>query len=131
MSRIKGKCPTCGGDLFLEDDVPKCFACSRFIRTNPQKTAYYNANKEAILADVATRGRPTALDSWHITGSTFHNLKKRWDRNGSPPPDPPPAPAGRYVFPELPVFSDSWPEEVQLRWLDTYREILSSSKKEV
>jgi hypothetical protein len=99
---------------------------------------YYEANKEAIIADLLSLGRAATQKKWGIpVGGTLPSLEKRWlteeqraaiptNPPGRPKQQPHPSPSptpsdGR--LPPLPQFSDNWDPSVQLQWLQLYSEL--------
>lgn len=130
MQRLPGRCPHCGGTYTLDEGVNKCLMCSRKVTRKPEKAAYYEYNREAILVDVKLIGRAATRGKWGIPQGSMSRLMKRWlNKNGSVP-TPAKEPSIDGTWPLLPAFSSSWDTEVQLRWLDVYSEIMLSAKKE-
>lgn len=98
---------------------------------------YYEANKEAIIADLLSLGRAATQKKWGIpVGGTLPSLEKRWlteEQRSTIPSNPgrpkePPHPStsstpsnGR--LPPFPQFSDKWQPEVQLQWLEVYSDL--------
>lgn len=105
-----------------------------------ERHRYYEANKEAIIADLLTKGRTATRNKWNIASSSLHSLMTRWltdeqklkipitSPTSSPTPGETPHPSttstpsnGR--LPPFPPFSDTWQPEVQLQWLEVYSEL--------
>jgi len=99
---------------------------------------YYEANKEAIIADLLSLGRAATQKKWGIpVGGVLPSLEKRWlteeqraaiptNPPGRPKQQPHPSPSptpsnGR--LPPFPQFSDTWDPSVQLQWLEVYSEL--------
>ena len=105
---------------------------------------YYEENKEAIIADLLTTGRPATRKKWNIAQSTLCSLEKRWltkeqkaaiPTDGQPTQGATPTPTnttpsnGR--LPPFPQFSNTWEPSVQLEWLEVYRELATKEKSTV
>lgn len=110
---------------------------------------YYEDNKEAILEDLAELGEKEMLRRWGISQATWLSSKKgsligiavRWgivSQEGTRPPNGmsqlpegmepcekqvPDAARVNKAFPAFPPFDASWPTEVQIEWIITYREL--------
>jgi len=126
-----------------EETTSKGFKQRRAIgwrKHNQDRHRYYEANKEAIIADFLTIGTAATRDRWNIPKPTAAKLARRWltkhqppqttPRPGSPPatphktplPSTNPTPSnGR--LPPFPQFSDTWAPEVQLQWFEVYSEL--------
>ena len=98
-----------------------------------ERHKYYEANKEAIIADLLSQGRAAVHKKWNITGSTLHSLERRWlteeqkkaipsTPRETPHPSTSSAPSNSRL-PPFPQFSDKWQPEVQLQWLEVYGEL--------
>lgn len=105
---------------------------------NIKVNKYYKANQKAILAEVARQGELATRKRWGIISSTWTQLKRRWGlpvesrkpgkrqvplkpaSNGAKQPE---AATSRLVFPTFPAWSESWPPELQLRWMDLYEKL--------
>jgi len=110
---------------------------------------YYEDNKEAILHDLETLGVKAMQERWKISHATWRcksngrvtGMAVRWGivspddiptrrkgvrRESSPETPPVTINASDRSLPAFPEFDKSWPEIVQIRWLDTYRELARS-----
>lgn len=88
---------------------------------------WYHQNAKCIIADVERLGEQKARKKWNIAPSTWTDLRRRWKLE---PKDVSSIGAEQVkhevsldTLPAFPQFSDSWPAEVQLKWLETYREL--------
>lgn len=96
--------------------------------TRMQKFIWYEDHREQILHDFGTLGNTKTLKRWGISAATFNGLKKRWlgedyipyDRRGT-------LPAGLQL-PQLPDFSDNWPESTQVKWLEVFEQLCKGDK---
>jgi hypothetical protein len=86
-----------------------------------ERHKFYEDNKQSILSDVQSIGRPATSRKWGIPSGSLSLLLYRWGKEskGKPPPPPPPDPDSD-ILPELPAFSNDWTPEVQLKWLEVY-----------
>ncbi len=98
-----------------------------------QRYRYYEDNKEAITADLLSRGRALTRERWGIPKGTLNHLMARWlteeQKASIPNPDEPtaevnPTPPNSTptdgALPPLPPFSNEWDPAVQLEWLRLY-----------
>jgi hypothetical protein len=146
MSALR-KCPTCKTRTLVEEgDALVCSTCrGRFeVSAEPKvakgrrksatqtnklgKHRYYENNRDAIIADIATIGKHAAMKKWDIPSGTISYLMLRWRVGESPLP----AGAGSSPkdgwLPPLPPFNESWTPEVQVRWLELYEAVLERGK---
>lgn len=112
------KCPKCGSRMVTVRGRWTCLLCSTEKRTIPESHKFYEVNREEITADLRRLGRDATSRKWKITAGSFSKLRRRW---GVAKPrarrTPAAVPADNHV-PGLPAWSDSWPEAVQLKWLE-------------
>ena len=107
-------------------------------RSNMEKHRYYEANKEKILTDLRSIGRPATRKKWSIPSGTLSQLEKKWmtpqeiqaltlrsmtlqgpwkrRQAGASSPN---------KLPPFPEFSNEWAESVQFKWLEIYEMLLS------
>jgi hypothetical protein len=86
------------------------------------KRNWYHRHRLRLLADIKSIGELNTRRKWDIATSTWCGLMRRWGmRSGKAPARPKPAKDGK--LPAFPEFSDGWPAEIQLKWLEVYREI--------
>jgi len=116
-------CRHCGGSLIYEDGERKCLSCGRTWKTLSELHRFYEEHKVEILQDIAELGRPAATKKWMIPASTLSLLLKCWFNLHDYPPSQIAAPGHNGKMPRLPAFSNDWPPEVQLAWLETYRDL--------
>jgi hypothetical protein len=103
-----------------------------------ERHRYYEANKEAIIADLLSLGRAATKKKWGIPpGGTITSLEERWlteEQRSTIPSNPRGRPKqqphhstiatpsnGR--LPPFPPFSDNWQPEVQLEWIAVYEKL--------
>jgi len=138
MTSTKSKakrCPKCDNPMSFEDGHWHCHVCGTVRYSRIERHRFFETNKEDILKDMSTLGRPETLTKWGIPQSSIISLLRRWGyRPSSPEPvqrrepqgdhheSPGPAPVAG-VLPPLPAFSDTWAPTVQLAWLCLWREI--------
>lgn len=107
---------------------------------------YYLDNLGAIRRDLAELGQKKTMERWGITsGSTISKIRHGWKgrkprkkpvsklRGPRSQTEPPKLPSATKVskgnrvsadgLPAFPEFDSSWPEMVQIRWLDKYCEL--------
>lgn len=118
MEKLPGRCPHCGGTLFIEDGVNKCLACSREVEGPQAMYRYYEYNKEAIMASMEEVGIKKTTVKWKIPPGSIEKLRRRWSKNGTPEPGQAILPDGSAGPYGLPPWSDSWPYAVMLQWLE-------------
>jgi len=121
-------CIHCGGSLIKDDGERKCLSCSRVWKTRTELHRFYEEHKTEILRDIAELGRPATLKKWQIPSTTMFSLLKSWLGSHESPAPVPAAPSSNGKLPELPAFSNEWTGEVQLAWLNLYRDLAIKSK---
>lgn len=101
------------------------------------KHKYYKDNKEAIVADLLSKGKAYTRGRWKIPKGTIGQLINRWLTEeqrlkipvnlGTPPgtPGETPHPSTNSTpsngrLPPFPQFSNTWEPEVQLQWFEVY-----------
>ena len=101
------------------------------------KNKYYEDNKQAIVADLLSKGKAYTRRRWKIPKGSLGRLITRWlteEQSHSIPISEPEAPFttpesphpstnstpsnGR--LPPFPQFSNAWEPEVQLQWFEVY-----------
>lgn len=122
MAQLLGKCPKCGGNIFLDGDIKKCLQCGLEIQGRVYTEAYYEQNIAEIIKDYNSLGRPRLIKKWHIPSGSFSKLRKRAVAKALLASRPAPVPQAGNHLPELPVFSSDWAPEVQLKWLEIWAE---------
>lgn len=119
---------------------PDCSGLNLWERNMAMKQ-YYEANKEAIIADFKSLGLTLMLKRWKLSyatwcGSKHHNgLRNRWlpeefgtaskPRSGKQACLPAKTGSKELVFPP---FSDKMPAEVQVAWLNVYPEVVKLTR---
>lgn len=110
----------------------------------PERHRYYEGNKEVIVADLLSKGKAYTRKRWKIPRGSLGKLIQRWlteeqklkiPVNLATPPGTPgetPHPSTNSThsngrLPPFPPFSDTWEPEVQLAWIDAYRELAKES----
>jgi len=94
--------------------------------------------KEQIIADLRTIGRPATRKKWNLTSSTIHQLESKWltpqetkelsmqsqkQRRAEDKQQKASAMQGENAYDHLPLFpefSNERAESVQLKWLEVY-----------
>jgi hypothetical protein len=106
------------------------------------KHKYYEDNKQAIVADLLSKGKAYTRGRWKIPKGTIGRLISQWLTEAQRlaiPISEPEAPAttpesphpstnstpsnGR--LPPFPPFSDKWEPEVQLQWFEVYQTLVT------
>lgn len=123
MGRQLPKCPKCNASMHLDHGVWHCFNDSEEIRDIPNKHQFFEQHKEEIIATYQAGGSRALKEKWDIQSSTWFWLRNRWKVPLLSRKSRAVAPAENGRFPELPPFSNDWPETVQLKWMDIWREI--------
>ena len=125
------KCLKCGGKVLRDCSELRCLNCGMEWKSPREKTAWYDSNREDILKDVRELGQAKACGKWLIPKGSLSRLLSRWTEVTPENPVPVRTPTANVMLPGLPAFSDSWPETVQIKWLETYLAILIYRTKEV
>ena len=90
-------------------------------------TAWYIEHKAQILADIKRFGELKTRRKWAIPTGSWSMLMKRFGcRPGAA--DQVKHEVSLDILPAFPAFSDSWPEQVQLAWLEAYRALRQGAK---
>ena len=100
---------------------------------------YFEKRKTAIITDYNSLKMVAFLRKWHMSTTTWGKLKKEW--NVAPKPlnsvragdqtaraNTASKPASQQSLPPFPPFSDRWFAEVQLAWLQAYKEISAARR---
>lgn len=112
------------------------------------KNKYYEDNKQAIIADLLSKGKAYTRKRWRIPKGSLGRLIQRWlteeQRLAIPiskPEEPVTTPElphsstnstpSNGQLPPFPPFSDKWEPEVQLQWLEVYGELATKEKSTV
>ena len=115
------RCPKCRNTLINNYGIYTCISCGFEKTNNAERHKFFEVNKEEILKDVATIGRPRTGKKWRILSSSMPKLLKRWQ-----PKEETLSPISSHrekqngYRPTFPEFSNSWDPEVQKRWLDIF-----------
>jgi hypothetical protein len=95
--------------------------------THHEIRAWYTRHKPLILADIKQLGTKKTRHKWQIPSGTWSKLLLRFgQRPGAA--EPAKHKASSDTLPPFPEFSDSWPESVQLGWLEVYRELYRGAR---
>ena len=122
MATLIGICPKCQGNLYDEHDEIKCLQCGFEVNNIISRRKYYNTNFGAIMESYRQKGKKPTLARFKIPpGSLSRLLRIAKKRNGGKP-EPVPAAIEAGSLPGLPAFSNDWPAEVQLKWLEVWAE---------
>jgi hypothetical protein len=140
---IDSKCKKCGGTITSDGGNPKCINCGYeplempapdvlkqvrivdVVEKRPdqlqKRRQWYKKHKAEIKADIAQLGFRPAAEKWgypyQMTG-LFSD--KRRVKKALPAEDQKVDHKDREL-PGLPVFTDSWPENVQIKWLEVWQ----------
>lgn len=109
-----------------------------------ERHSYYEANKEAMIADLISQGRSATRKKWNITSSTLCSLEKRWlteEQRSTISPSNLGRPkqqlhlsispaSSNGLLPQLPEFSNTWEASVQVAWLQAYMKLLDRQEVE-
>lgn len=89
-----------------------------------ERSLWFEENKQRLLGDVKKYGYSLARKKWEIAGGTWTNLMVRWGIAlvGETKPK---YQVGKFM-PQLPDFSNDWPESVQLKWLEIYEKLIGN-----
>jgi len=108
---------------------------------NREQHQYYEEQKEQILADLRSIGRPATRKKWNLTSSTIHQLESRWitpqemkeitvqsqkERRAGDRKQKSSTTQEENTHDHLPLFpefSNEWGEPVQLKWLEVYEQL--------
>jgi len=142
MTKYPTGCSRCGGSLIRDNGAIKCLMCGREATDNLTLGRFYQLEKPNILKDIKEIGPKATRLKWQIPSGTFFRMRERWEpldeqlppamrlaRNkGKAVPLPAPEqipieqgePESNGILPRLPVWQDTWPEAIQVRWLDIW-----------
>lgn len=67
-------CKYCGGSILGNE----CLSCSREIKSNMDKSRYYESHRNDILKCARQEGWKVAAKIWQIPRGTIPNLRRRW-----------------------------------------------------
>jgi hypothetical protein len=100
------------------------------------KHRYYEENKDAIVADLFSLGRPATRAKWNIPSSTMSQLQGCWltaeqraqitaiTYSLPAKPRSPKTKAQNGRLPAFPEFSNNWDPAIQLKWLEIYEGLI-------
>lgn len=108
------------------------------------KHKYYEDNKEAIIADLLSKGKAYTRRRWNIPRGSLGRLITTWLTkeqaaaipisqpdpsltSTEPPPDPANSAPSNGRLPPFPHFSEEWPQIVKVKWLEVYGELAKES----
>jgi len=120
------KCSKCHSQMVLEHGSWKCLNDGQELSSTKAKHQFYEEHKEEIIAAYKEGGAPRLKHDWGLSGSTWFLIRKRW---GVSPHRPEKGAISSIVngcHGELPPWSDSWPEAVQLKYLDILSSLLET-----
>jgi len=109
--------------------------------SNMEKHSFYEQQKEQILADLRSIGRPATRKKWSIPSGTMSQLEGRWispqetleiTRRSDAQKGPPTrkntvvtTPTNNHL-PSFPEFSNEWEKSVQIKWFEVYEQLTTS-----
>jgi len=118
------KCQKCGNLITRIDGEDKCLSCGYVNVTTAQRSKFYLDNAKDILKDVKEMGPAKTARKWDIPLGSIGGLRNRLTSKFPLLEEQKPAierdPQGDKQLPPLPVWSDTWPEAVQLLWLNAW-----------
>lgn len=101
--------------------------------TSKQRLQFYKENKKAMIEDLIALGNEDFLAKWPVSRQTISHLRsdKLYKKltGGVEEASAPLKERGAKVvrsgkdLPPLPGWSDTWPAEVQVKWLEIWREL--------
>lgn len=95
-----------------------------------ERHKYYEDNKQPILSDVQSIGRPATCRKWGMPSGSLSLILARWQKESKGNPPPPPPSHNSDILLELPAFSNDWTPEVQMKWLEIYDKLLDKHSPE-
>lgn len=118
MVKPPPKCPKCHTQMILEYGTWKCLNDSEEITSLVAKRQFYEEHKDEIIKDYQEKGSKYLTEAYGITSSTWFSLRKRWNVELMSRGTRPISVSANGDKPPLPAWSDTWPEAVQLKYLD-------------
>lgn len=120
---MRNNCIKCNGILLKEEDKHEVYCLNCGAREIIRDEGYWDDNRDKIISDYYSMSTVNLLATWRFTTTTWARLKHKWGVVGKKEHKPPVTPVIP-VIPSYPEFSNDWPESVQVRWLDIYRELI-------
>ena len=128
------KCQKCGATITRIDDEDKCLSCGHVNMSIAQRKKFYLANAVEILQDIKALGPNVAARKWDIPLGSIRGLRDRLISKFPLLEQQKPAierdPPGDKQLPQLPAWSDTWPEAVQILWLQVWLCLATRNDKE-
>ena len=112
------KCRRCNGNMTDDEDGSRCLLCGRPPLGKIELSDYYLQHRDEITADFQRLGNQPTRKKWAIPSSTFQGLLIRWGIWEGKQRQAKPASGANGSQPAFPAFNDTWPEAVQLKWLE-------------
>ncbi len=139
---ITGKlpCPKCGAPS-LDKDTPTqgrtCINCGKHIKGTHEVHLLIQANGKNIAKDYEDKGLKPTLHKWGISTKALYNIpeiieiKSKYHKyqHIKRPANTIRKERSNGHLPQLPIFSNDWTSEVQLKWLSLYETILTKEDK--
>lgn len=129
MTAKAPKCPSCGSLMIDEYGTWICLNDSETIESVQLKSGYLKANMPELIQDAVKLGNKPTAKKWRTTGSVISKYRNDagFPYQGKTPPI---ADVARVMDGHrLPPWSDTWGEEVQLRYLDILEKLLCPGVK--
>ena len=121
---VNKKCLKCGGTTTKIDDEDKCLSCGHVNMTQTQRRRFYLDNATEILRDIKVLGPSGAARKWDIPKGSILGVRDRLISKFPLLEEQKPAierdPPGNKQLPQMPTWSDTWPEAVQVLWLNAW-----------
>jgi len=108
----------------------------------PTGLQFYRKNKSEMIRDLLVMSKEAFLEKWKVSAQTISHLKsdKLYKEHVTAPTQTRKAPRGylrkqpaaaaaRPLLPPLPPWSDTWPAEVQIKWLEIWKELHDEENK--
>lgn len=145
MPVSKLKCSKCGNPLGRSDPRTQsntCINCGKVIRGTHEIHNFIQANRKEIAKDYKEYGLSKTLNTWRISATALYKIPEvrevkgiyrteyhiRHIKESEGEINTKTKEQGNGHLPQLPIFSNDWESEVQLKWLSLYEIILT--KKE-
>lgn len=120
-------CPQCGKPLPKTDGVKQqrvCANCGKEIKGMREIHSLIQSNAKEIAADYLALGLTDTMAKWGISATPIYRLPEVRALKGK---------YSRLLHKRscqdigLPVFSNEWDKEVQLKWLELYKETMKGA----
>jgi len=140
----KGTCPECGEVRQFTHNKQQPYIVlqegkltedkKRPGQNNQEKHRWYEKHKDDIVRDLLTKGRTFTRHKWKIPSPSIFVLEQRW-LTAEQIAQVEKTTTTEFIavdngqLPEFPKFGDTWPEAVQLKWLEIYEKLIEGTGK--